>query len=209
MFVLLMILSFLPAVTAALEDVPVVKARPGEDVTLQCRAFGASTIKVLEWIRPDLESHGHVFLYRNNRTYERYQHPSFRGRVELVDPSMKDGEVSVVLKNISVNDTGTYDCQVIFSHSRDGKRVQSDFRRLTNLTVTGQREDTAERGRTDEGGGSRIIVYSVVGVLLLLLSVAVVAVVILKKTKQGKSGTHHTHKESPLDAIVHTTQNSG
>ncbi|CAI5660525.1 unnamed protein product [Oreochromis niloticus] len=73
----------------------------GEDAPLQCQGPRDAKITVLEWNRADLKSDDYVFLYRNQRPYESYQHVSFRGRVDLMDPSMKDGNVSVMLRNIN------------------------------------------------------------------------------------------------------------
>ena len=84
------------------------------------------------WSRPDLnpETDGYVFFFRENRLYEKYQHPSFRGRVQLIDREMKDGNVSVILKNVTINDTGTYECRV--SVNSKGLELMNTI----NLTVT-------------------------------------------------------------------------
>uniref|UniRef100_A0A8C9ZY87 Ig-like domain-containing protein n=1 Tax=Sander lucioperca TaxID=283035 RepID=A0A8C9ZY87_SANLU len=90
---------------------PDVTVNPGEDVPLQCQASINAEIILVKWSRPDLKSNKYVFFLRENRPYEKYQLPSYRGRVNLSDPEMKDGNVSVVLKNVSVYDTGTYECR--------------------------------------------------------------------------------------------------
>ena len=81
-------------------------------MSLQCQSPRDEAITVLEWSRPEPETDGYVFFVRENRPYESYQHPSFHGRVQLRDPEMKDGDVSVILKNVNINDTGTYECRV-------------------------------------------------------------------------------------------------
>ncbi|XP_063324781.1 uncharacterized protein LOC134623677 isoform X2 [Pelmatolapia mariae] len=73
----------------------------GEDAPLQCQGPRDAEITLLEWNRADLKSDDYVFLYRNQRSYESYQHKSFKGRVNLMDPTMRDGNVSVMLRNIN------------------------------------------------------------------------------------------------------------
>lgn len=110
--------------------------RSGQNVTLHCQGPSGVNITLLEWSIPEIKSDGYVFFYRNRRSYESYQHERFKGRVELADPSMENGDVSVILKNVSVNDTGTYECRIITSDLSSGQRVQSETRQSINLTVT-------------------------------------------------------------------------
>ncbi|XP_026180589.1 sodium channel subunit beta-3-like [Mastacembelus armatus] len=136
------------AVVSALEDQ--VKAKPGENVLLQCHGPREAAVTVLEWNRADLKSEGYVFLYRNDRSYEKYQHPSFHGRVELRDKSsMKDGDVSVIVRNVNVNDTGTYECRVIISHTGGSQTTRSELSQLVILTVT----DPGEKAEQVVDGG--------------------------------------------------------
>lgn len=113
-----------------------ITGRSGQNVTLHCQGPSGVNITLLEWSIPEIKSDGYVFFYRNRRSYESYQHERFKGRVELADPSMENGDVSVILKNVSVNDTGTYECRIITSDLSSGQRVQSETRQSINLTVT-------------------------------------------------------------------------
>lgn len=84
----------------------------GEDVTLPCYSPVNTTMILVEWTRPDLLSPEYIFLYRDGSSYTSFQHPSFVGRVELKDKQMKGGDVSLILRNVSRNDSGIYECRV-------------------------------------------------------------------------------------------------
>ncbi|XP_044039846.1 uncharacterized protein LOC122870114 [Siniperca chuatsi] len=109
-------------VGSACGDSQEVKVMPGQDVTLDCEGPRDVPISLLEWSRTDLKSGQYVFFVRDGHTYEDYQLPSFHGRVELRDPEMKDGDASVVLKNVTTNDSGTYVCWIT-AHSNGQKKI--------------------------------------------------------------------------------------
>uniref|UniRef100_A0A669BPG2 Ig-like domain-containing protein n=1 Tax=Oreochromis niloticus TaxID=8128 RepID=A0A669BPG2_ORENI len=85
-----------------------VQAKLGDDVSLQCQISRDEIISVLKWSRADLNTDGYIYFYRNKHN----QHPAFENRVDLQDRQMKDGDVSLILKNVTINDTGTYECHV-------------------------------------------------------------------------------------------------
>uniref|UniRef100_A0A3B4BFN6 Ig-like domain-containing protein n=1 Tax=Periophthalmus magnuspinnatus TaxID=409849 RepID=A0A3B4BFN6_9GOBI len=66
---------------------------------------------ILEWTRSDLED-TNVFLFRDGRPYLSYQHEQFRGHVELPDPSLQSGDLSIILKDVALQDSGKYRCHV-------------------------------------------------------------------------------------------------
>uniref|UniRef100_A0A7N6FG14 Immunoglobulin V-set domain-containing protein n=1 Tax=Anabas testudineus TaxID=64144 RepID=A0A7N6FG14_ANATE len=69
-----------------------IKAEPGEDVTLQCQDPRKVSIELIKWSKPDLKSEKYVYLFRDGSMY-----------------------VSVILKNVNINDAGTYDGQTAAS----------------------------------------------------------------------------------------------
>ncbi|XP_058480635.1 butyrophilin subfamily 1 member A1-like isoform X2 [Solea solea] len=105
---------------------------PGRDATLQSWCSSEGEVTLIEWTRPDLQPLKYVFLYRNARSYENYQNPGYRGRVELRDPEIKDGDVSITVKNVSINDAGLYRCRTIVKESGNN----TEFRKDINLRVT-------------------------------------------------------------------------
>ncbi|XP_026225184.1 V-set domain containing T-cell activation inhibitor 1-like [Anabas testudineus] len=147
-----------------------ITGKPGDDVTLQCRAPRAVSITVLEWSRSDLESDDYVFFYRNERSYDKYQHQSYRGRVELKDPQMKDGDVSVILKNVSVSDSETYECRIIVSST---ERYSSSITLKVDGNsgdAAGNTEDEGKTAKVVEDGGREVVnVGLVAGVSALVL----------------------------------------
>ncbi|XP_028462206.1 CD276 antigen homolog isoform X2 [Perca flavescens] len=108
---------------------------PGDDATLPCQAADPS-FRAVEWSRPDLEPE-YALFYRDGHLDTYKQHPSFKERVELVDRQLKDGDVSLILKNVSSIDTGTYNCLVITRRTKgdiDSDQIRNT--RIIRLQVT-------------------------------------------------------------------------
>ncbi|XP_063319632.1 CD226 antigen-like [Pelmatolapia mariae] len=120
-------------------DKKIIRAESGQDVTLTCRAPNNNIISV-EWSKADLGDE-YVLVYRGEQFVPDKQHPSFKNRVDLQDRQMKDGDVSLILKDVTINDTGTYECRVFMREKR--------IWQLINLHVVppGPKTITAESGQ--------------------------------------------------------------
>ncbi|CAI5660383.1 unnamed protein product [Oreochromis niloticus] len=192
-FKFFLFLSLISELTALQQDVQV---KLGSDVTLQCQISTDERISVLKWSRADLNTDGYVYFYRNKRSYENYQHPSFHGRVKLKDPEMKDGDVSLILKNITFNDTGMYECHVAVRNPVRSKRAHTEISHFINLTVTGETHESVsdkqigergdEDGNTDDAeivGAPSLQVFAPVVVVVVVVAVGFM---IHRQTRQHK-----------------------
>ncbi|CAI5660125.1 unnamed protein product [Oreochromis niloticus] len=167
-------------------DQKTMTAESGQDITLTCRAPNNNNIIVLEWSRADL-GEKYVLLLRDERFYPENQHPSFKNRVDLQDRQMKDGDVSLILKDVTINDTGTYECRVVQRGTKRRKRAVSDGDPISIVTLKvvppGQPGGDAEDGGKEAGSVGLITGLIVPAVLL----VAVVGFLIYRKHKQQQS----------------------
>ncbi|XP_026179633.1 CD226 antigen-like [Mastacembelus armatus] len=168
-----------------------ITAEPGQNVTLTCRAPSSSEIRAVEWTRPGLDP-DHVFVYRNNQPDPTNQHPSFKERVELKDSQMKDGDVSVTLKNVTFTDTGTYECRVLQSQSK-----APELTNITHLTVNSAGHTGGHSGAEGDQGGH---VGLAVGLLVLaVLTAAVVSLTYRKLRGQKKQSSAPADKAGLCD----------
>ncbi|CAI5671314.1 unnamed protein product [Oreochromis niloticus] len=161
-----------------------ITAEFGQDVTLTCRVTNDNKkIITVEWSRADLESQ-HVLLQRNGHFLPDGQHPSYKNRVDLQDRQMKDGDVSLILKNVMINDTGTYECHV--------QRQRESLSLITSVYLSavppsqsgGHKEDRRNKDGGKEDGSVGLIVGLSVSAVLLA---AVVGFLIYRRLKKKQS----------------------
>ncbi|XP_032438720.1 muscle M-line assembly protein unc-89-like [Xiphophorus hellerii] len=114
---------FCQFVSAADQNNVKIKATPGENVILPCEAPDQKQIVAAEWSRTDLES-GFVLLYRDSQFDLINQNPSYRNRVDLLVGQIQKGDFSLILKNTTTDDSGTYECDVVKSDLMK-KRISS------------------------------------------------------------------------------------
>ncbi|XP_028419347.1 CD276 antigen homolog [Perca flavescens] len=180
----------------AASDLIEVTVHPGDDVILPCQAADSS-ISVVEWTRPDLEPPEYVLFYISGDLQTDYQHPSFKDRVDLVDRDLKDGDVSLILKNVSSVDNGTYECRVASDDSRRRKRaiINSEPIRIIRLQVpepAGPNRGHSEDGNSTndvpgDGPSSPVGRYVGLAAGVLVLVAAVVVGVLMYKRRQNKA----------------------
>ncbi|XP_030580188.1 programmed cell death 1 ligand 1-like [Archocentrus centrarchus] len=176
----------------------------GQNVTLTCRAPNSNiTVIAVEWSRADLESE-YVLLYRDEQFDPEHQHPSFKNRVDLQDRQMKDGDVSLILKDVTINDTGTYECHIIQRRTNRRKRAVYDTEPIKIISLRVVDPPPGPSGGLREGGGKKDGVSTGRPGLIVILSVsaviiaAAVFVLIYRKHKQQNQDSYQYSSEQQL-----------
>ncbi|CAI5671509.1 unnamed protein product [Oreochromis niloticus] len=98
-------------VVTELKEPTFITAESGQDVTLTCQAPN-NNFKGVTWSRVDLLPEC-VLMYQDGHFVPDNQHSSFKNRVDLQDRQMKDGDMSLILKDVTINDAGIYHCDVL------------------------------------------------------------------------------------------------
>ncbi|XP_007544493.1 sodium channel subunit beta-2-like [Poecilia formosa] len=139
-----------------------ITVKPGQEAILPCRLTNSGLIKVVDWTRDDLGSDS-VLLFRSPQ-FVTYQQQSFKDQVDLKDRQMKNGDVSLVLRNVAPEDRGTYKCQVVYdeANKRNLKHVC-----IVNLEVA--RGSRILVGRGSRAGSSGPLIGLTVLLLLLFI----------------------------------------
>ncbi|XP_076734496.1 junctional adhesion molecule-like [Maylandia zebra] len=110
-----------------------ITAESGQNVTLTCRAPNKKII-VIVWSREDLKDE-YVLFYEKGQFVPEYQHPSFKNRVDLQDRQMKDGDASLILKDVNTADSGTYECRVVSGTKRRRRGISTEPISIIHLHV--------------------------------------------------------------------------
>ncbi|XP_032438886.1 butyrophilin subfamily 2 member A2-like isoform X2 [Xiphophorus hellerii] len=103
-----------------------IKAEPGQNVFLPCKDTDQGEIIVAEWTRTDLKS-GFVLLYRDGRIDLAKQLQSYKDRMDLLVNQIQKGDASLVLKNTTIDDSGTYECRV--------KQTNQEKKRISTVSL--------------------------------------------------------------------------
>uniref|UniRef100_I3JM91 Uncharacterized LOC109199604 n=1 Tax=Oreochromis niloticus TaxID=8128 RepID=I3JM91_ORENI len=177
-----------------------ITAESGENVTLTCRAPNNIIIPGVEWSRRDLKAQ-YVLWYWEKEIVPYYQHPSFKDRVDLQNRQMKGGDVSLVLKDVTTADSGTYEC-CIMQEVRDRRKLdilKTDPISIIHLKVL----PPGQPGGHGEDGA----VGLKVAIVLSLVSFASIIFYIkmTQKTKGEKNSTTQIQPSTKLEPSLRPT----
>ncbi|XP_040887673.1 putative butyrophilin subfamily 2 member A3 [Toxotes jaculatrix] len=192
-----------------------VSVSPGQTAILPCQAPNNKNILAVEWIRSDLGSEHYVLLYRDDLYYPDKQHESFKNRVELQDEQMNNGDVSLVLKNVTDEDGGKYECHIVQRKTNNRKRSVLGTKpiKIIYLKVevsgptAGHREDGGNKDGGSKDGGSKDggnkDRHVALGAALPVVGLIVVVVVVVGFMfyRKHKGSTEQSSYQPPTEAV--------
>ncbi|XP_030609049.1 programmed cell death 1 ligand 1-like [Archocentrus centrarchus] len=167
-------------------DQKILTAETGQTVILPCQAQNNNDPElVVEWSRADLDPE-YVLLFRDGHFDPVKQHPSFKNRVDLQDKEMKDGDVSLILKDVTTNDAGTYECRI---RKKSTSRAVLRFEPISIITLRvfppGQ-VGRSNAGEDEDDGSAGLKAGLSVCAGLLVVVTAVVGLLIYRHKKQQR-----------------------
>ncbi|XP_026019055.1 selection and upkeep of intraepithelial T-cells protein 7-like isoform X1 [Astatotilapia calliptera] len=167
-------------------DGKIIKAESGQNVSLPCQTPNISMpIRAVEWFRLDLQE-GHVLMYRGEQFISFNQLPSFVNRVDLQDRQMKDGDVSLTLKDVTSDDTGTFQCYVV-QRGTNGRKSIFEYISTVYLRVVPPGQPGGHRkGKGNEDVSSGLDFCLTVSVILVTLALAFFMTFTIPKTQEKK-----------------------
>ncbi|XP_078791986.1 myelin-oligodendrocyte glycoprotein-like [Oryzias latipes] len=178
------------------EGEPIIAA-PGDDVILPCRLDSQEDLRgfSVEWTKVDMkpDPQGRILfvcLYWNGQIMTKVMIESFIQRVSLDQDGLKRGDVTLKIRNVSLQDEGKYSCFI------PGK----NFRETVQLVVepNGVRAPTMETSQVDiistpDPGGdriwisrSRLALWILLGLFTSVILSAVCVCVCQRKQPEGQ-----------------------
>uniref|UniRef100_A0A8C6V5W4 Ig-like domain-containing protein n=1 Tax=Neogobius melanostomus TaxID=47308 RepID=A0A8C6V5W4_9GOBI len=100
-----------------LSSVAEAEVSEGQDCELPCSGHKEVRVSVLEWTRFDQRRD--LLVFRAGKVLNGYEDPDFTNRVQLLDPQLQRGDLSVMLKDVTFKDTGTYECLVLYADKQE------------------------------------------------------------------------------------------
>lgn len=177
-----------------ISNIPLMSASVVEEITvtlggvaiLPCRVI-TQHIVAIEWTRPDLEDGYYVLVYRNRRIESEGQHPFYKHRVELMNKSgsATGWDVSMILTNVTAEDSGLYECHVVVSHVVVSHNKKSSFETepiaIINLIVSHKKDTFAQR--VDLLVATLFFILVVVGIVV----VGIVVIMLKRRLSEQQS----------------------
>ncbi|KAK7877345.1 hypothetical protein WMY93_031949 [Mugilogobius chulae] len=127
---------------------------------LPCTCSVDREVTLLQWTRPDRNKT--LLVYRGGKRLKDYEDPKFTDRVQLKDPSLKNRDMSLILRNVTTDDKGKYECLADYKD----EHVHRQFVHLIMIVKQRDSADTSQRPDTDDKETSTLGAGAIIGLVL-------------------------------------------
>ncbi|XP_041635920.1 myelin-oligodendrocyte glycoprotein-like [Cheilinus undulatus] len=180
----------------------IITVQPGDDVVLPCHVEPKFNVKAktIEWSRPmDRMIQGeYVHLYRNRKDIPDGKIQSYIDRTSLFPDLLMDGNISLKIRNITMEDQGTYRCFIpkLKGAPREGfvmLVVDPNFGMTTETPLDPETPDPIDDVDVKAGGRHHHFIWVSLMVLCLALTLGVgVSYVCKQKYREEKADLKET-----------------
>ncbi|XP_007543059.1 coxsackievirus and adenovirus receptor homolog [Poecilia formosa] len=168
----------------ALQDQINIPAASGQNINISCEVSDEKSIITVEWRRAEDPEDEHVIVYRNGKMSPDDQLKQFKGRVNL---TIRERSLSLILKNVTTNDSGTFECRVQRPGSDGMEQVCT--RNLKVSPPEGNQDGNRNDGENQDGSDGPSNDGARTGIIAAVAAVVVAVVVIKKKNSSDPSQT--------------------
>ncbi|CAI5684633.1 unnamed protein product [Oreochromis niloticus] len=141
----------------------------GQQVILPCKAPGNMVVLAMQWSRRGLEEY--VLHYRDDQLDPEGQDPSYMGRVNLTNTHMQNGNLSMILMNMTTADIGTYECIAFQRRSGMDYEVLSIINLNVSQSDEGSRNEVSSGAATGRNHLDLIVSLSVMAGIILVVGI--------------------------------------
>ncbi|RVE60940.1 hypothetical protein OJAV_G00185830 [Oryzias javanicus] len=163
-------------------ELELIQAQSGQSVTLPCRGAHVDPQVNIVWSRHDPDPR-EVLLIQDGVVLG--QHPSFRNRVE-VGRGAERGDLSVTLKSVTPEDSGTYECRAVRRSAPRSRRsgLQAGPISSVHLSVSPAAAGSAHNGGAEDAVPPALMAGAFAAGVALGAAAAVLAVVLRRRSER-------------------------
>ncbi|KAK2834056.1 hypothetical protein Q7C36_014757 [Tachysurus vachellii] len=102
-----------------------------------------------------------------------YQGEGYEGRVDVPEDELLKGNCSLVMKNISVNDTRIYSSSMLITDTQESVLVQKVKLSVVEVSVNERGSSSEDSDSHQTGGNNWIILYVVIVIFIIIIIICV------------------------------------
>ncbi|XP_060743294.1 uncharacterized protein LOC132857341 [Tachysurus vachellii] len=184
---------------------------------------GSTAVLPCDWSHLSIKTPYVKWFINTETVFERkgkdpYQGEGYEGCVDVPEDELLKGNCSLVMKNISVNDTGIYSSSMLITDTQESVLVQKVKLSVVEVSVNERGSLSEDSDSHQTGGNNWIIICVVIVIIIIIICVSVyysrvkVSSCLRRATNSSEQdGNRHHHSvqyNTTSDSVTYTTVNT-